>query len=81
MFIKTERIPMTGSARDSLIAISVLWVVFATVVGFRLLGRFQGMGLGVDDMLSVAALVSDLHTKSMARLLLTVLYRSCLAAQ
>ena len=59
MFIKTESIPMTGSARDSLIAIAVLWVMFAITVGFRLLGRIRGIGLGLDDILSVTALVSD----------------------
>lgn len=58
MFTKTEPIPMTGSARDSLIAISVLWVLFAVTVGFRLVGRIRGMGLGLDDILSVVALVS-----------------------
>lgn len=58
-FIKTEPIPMTGSARDSLIAISVLWIVFATTVGFRVLGRIRGIGLGLDDILSVVSLVSD----------------------
>lgn len=62
MFIKTEPIPMTGSARDSLIAISVLWVLFAVTVGFRLLGRVRGMGLGADDLLSVIALVGQSST-------------------
>lgn len=53
---------MTGSARDSLIAISVLWVLFAVTVGFRLLGRVRGMGLGADDLLSVIALVGQSST-------------------
>ena len=59
MFIKTEPIPMTGSARDSLIAISVLWILFAVTVGFRFLGRIRGIGLGLDDILSAVALVSN----------------------
>lgn len=60
MFVKTEPIPMTGSARDSLIAISVLWVLFAVTVGFRLAGRLRGMGIGADDVLSVVALVGSI---------------------
>lgn len=48
---------MTGSAWDSLIAISVLWVLFAVTVGFRIVGRQRGMGIGADDILSVLALV------------------------
>jgi hypothetical protein len=81
MFIKTESIPMTGSARDSLIAISVLWVVFAVIVGFRLLGRFQGMGFGLDDVLSVVALVGDPNASFIAEPPLTVLYSSYPEAQ
>lgn len=50
---------MTGSARDSLIAIAVLWVMFAITVGFRFLGRMRGIGLGLDDILSAVALVSS----------------------
>lgn len=58
MFIKTEYIPMTRSARDSLVAIAVLWVVFAITVVFRFVGRIRGIGLGLDDILSAVALVS-----------------------
>lgn len=50
-------IPMTDQARDALITISVLWVVFAIVVGLRWFGRFRGAGIGVDDVLSLVALV------------------------
>lgn len=53
-----EEIPMTASARDSLIAIAVLWVAFGIVVGFRLVGRFRGAGVGADDILSFFAFVS-----------------------
>jgi hypothetical protein len=81
MFIKTEPIPMTGSARDSLIAISVLWFLFAITVGFRFLGRIQGVGLGLDDILSVVALVSVPGVRAMAELLLTILRRSYLAVR
>ncbi len=51
MSVKTETIPMTNSARDALIPISVLWVLFLLTVGFRLLGRVRGIGLGADDIL------------------------------
>ena len=67
---------MTESARDSLIATSVLWVLFAITVGFRLLGRFRGIGLGLDDILSVVALVSNQATQVVAELLLTMVRRS-----
>lgn len=49
---------MTGSARNSLIAIAVLWVMFAITVAFRFVGRIRGIGLGLDDILSAVALVS-----------------------
>lgn len=62
MVLATESIPITRSARDSLIAVSVLWVVFAAVVGFRIYGRLRGPGLAVDDILAVAALVSGSPT-------------------
>ena len=52
-----EYIAMTRQARDSLIAIAVLWVICAAVVGFRLLGRVRGAGIGPDDVLSCVALV------------------------
>lgn len=51
---------MTASARDSLIAICVLWVLVTVVVFLRLLGRHRGFGIGADDILSVVALVSYL---------------------
>ncbi|KAJ8113909.1 hypothetical protein OPT61_g4080 [Boeremia exigua] len=56
MFIETEPIPMTGGARDSLIAITVLWFMFAITVGLRFVGRLRGIGLGLDDILSAIAL-------------------------
>lgn len=80
MFIKTEPIPMTASARNSLIAISVLWVLFASTVVFRLLGRIQGVGIGLDDILSVVALVSEPDAVSMTGTL-TRFCRSCQAAR
>lgn len=51
-------VPMTGEARDALIAICVLWVLFAATVFFRMLGRIRGAGVGADDILSLIALVS-----------------------
>ncbi|UPX15585.1 uncharacterized protein EKO05_0006029 [Ascochyta rabiei] len=72
MFIKTEPIPMTGSARDSLIAISVLWTLFTTTVFFRLWGRIQGMGLGLDDILSVVALLMSGSTIGMNAVVFTI---------
>lgn len=52
-----EDVPMTTSARDSLIAIACLWVLFGIVVGFRLLGRIRGIGIGPDDIFSLSAFV------------------------
>lgn len=51
-------IPMTDDARDGLIAIAVLWALFAMTVFFRILGRVRGAGIGLDDVLSLVALVS-----------------------
>lgn len=68
-----EYIPMTGSARSALIAISVLWFLFAVVVFFRLFGRIRGIGIGADDIFALCALVShqalDIHLR---RLSLTI---------
>lgn len=58
MFTEIERIPMTDGARNSLIVIVLLWVMFAIAVVLRLVGRIRVMGLGLDDILSVIALVS-----------------------
>lgn len=52
-----EYIPMTPPARDALIAISFLWVLFLTVVTLRLVGRAKGAGIGADDVLSAVACV------------------------
>ena len=48
---------MTASARDSLIAIAFLWVLFGIVVSFRVFGRIRGVGIGADDVLAVTAFV------------------------
>lgn len=80
-FIKTEPIPMTRSARDSLIAISMLWAVFATTVSFRLAGRIRGIGLGLDDILSVVALVRVRSKSAMTESSLTMLRSSCQAVR
>ncbi|KAF1347433.1 hypothetical protein EJ07DRAFT_169694 [Lizonia empirigonia] len=71
-FIKTEPIPMTRSARDSLIAISMLWAVFATTVSFRLAGRIRGIGLGLDDILSVVALFLSASTIGLNAVVFTI---------
>ena len=52
-----EHIPMMPEARDALIAIVFLWVIFGGVVFFRFLGRIQGVGLGADDFLALASFV------------------------
>lgn len=71
---------MTGSARDSLIAISVLWVLFAITVAFRFAGRMRGIGLGLDDVLSAVALVSNPQLHEVGASLITA-HRSCQAVQ
>jgi hypothetical protein len=53
-----EYVGMTRQGRDSLIAMSVLWVILTVVVGFRLLGRLKGAGIGADDVLACVACVS-----------------------
>ncbi|KAF6843351.1 integral membrane protein [Colletotrichum musicola] len=50
-----QYIPMTTSARDALIAISFLWVLFAAVVFARLWGRYRGIGISGDDILALVA--------------------------
>lgn len=55
--VEREHIPMTDSARDAIIGISFLWALFGFVVFFRLLGRWRGIGLGVDDVLAVVAFI------------------------
>jgi hypothetical protein len=57
--VDTIKIPMTGSARDSLIAMSVLWVVFTSAVVFRVYGRMRGPGMGVDDIFAIVAVVRN----------------------
>lgn len=53
-----ENVPMTTPARDALIAISFLWLLFLAVVCLRLIGRTKGAGIGADDILSAVACVS-----------------------
>ncbi|OSS51115.1 hypothetical protein B5807_04610 [Epicoccum nigrum] len=72
MLTKTEPLPMTGSARDSLIAIAVLWVLFAITVAFRFAGRMRGIGLGLDDVLSAVALVMSASTIGMNAVVFTI---------
>lgn len=50
---------MTSGARNSLIAVSTLWVFFAATVVFRFMGRIRGIGVGLDDVLSAVACVSE----------------------
>ncbi|KAF2994180.1 hypothetical protein E8E13_001719 [Curvularia kusanoi] len=72
MFTKTEKLPMTGSARDSLIAIAVLWVLFAITVAFRFTGRIKGIGLGFDDVLSAVALILSSTTIGLNAVVFTI---------
>lgn len=54
---EVKHVGMTRQARDALITIAVLWVIFAAVVFMRLIGRLRGAGIGPDDVLSCVALV------------------------
>ncbi|KAK4176959.1 hypothetical protein QBC36DRAFT_141369 [Triangularia setosa] len=49
------QLPMVDAARDSLIAISFLWVMFGLVVAGRIFARYRGIGIGPDDILAVVA--------------------------
>lgn len=51
-------IPMTAAARDALVAAIVLCIMYAIIVGLRVIGRLRWGILGLDDILSVAACVS-----------------------
>ncbi|KAF2853870.1 hypothetical protein T440DRAFT_487162 [Plenodomus tracheiphilus IPT5] len=55
MVLKTIYLGMTASARNSLIAMCVLWVLFVSVICLRVRGRMRGPGLGLDDILSMVA--------------------------
>ncbi|KAI6620578.1 hypothetical protein MCOR07_005388, partial [Pyricularia oryzae] len=48
-------IPMTAAARDALVAAIVLCIMYAIIVGLRVIGRLRWGILGLDDILSVAA--------------------------
>ncbi|KAF1942418.1 hypothetical protein EJ02DRAFT_454282 [Clathrospora elynae] len=62
MAFNTISIPMTASARDSMIAICVLWVLLLTALGFRLHGRLRGPGLAMDDIFAIAAFLLTTST-------------------
>jgi hypothetical protein len=55
--VDTMEIPIARSGRDSMIAIGILWVLYAASVGFRLWGRLRGPGLALDDIFAIVALV------------------------
>ncbi|KAK4189410.1 hypothetical protein QBC35DRAFT_514007 [Podospora australis] len=55
-------IPMTDKGRDALIGISFLCALFGFVVFFRLLGRWRGIGFGLDDILAVVAFILSAST-------------------
>ena len=60
---ETIDIPMARSGRDSLIAMSCLWLLFAATVGLRIHGRLRGPGLSLDDLFAGAAMVCDRFTQ------------------
>lgn len=55
----TIDIPMVRSGRDSLIAMSCLWLLFVATVGLRIYGRMRGPGLSLDDVFAGTAMVSS----------------------
>jgi hypothetical protein len=60
--VDTIDIPIARSGRDSLIAIACLWLLFVTVLSFRLWGRIRGPGLALDDMFAIVALVRSTYS-------------------
>ncbi|KAK4196581.1 hypothetical protein QBC40DRAFT_287048 [Triangularia verruculosa] len=48
-------LPMVKRARDAMIAISILWVVFGFILAGRMFARHRGIGIGLDDILAVVA--------------------------
>ena len=50
-------IPMARSGRDSMIAMSCLWLLAASTVVFRIYGRVKGPGLSLDDIFAGIAMV------------------------
>jgi hypothetical protein len=57
--VDAVKIPLTDTARDSLIAMSVLWIFFTAAVGFRIYGRMRGPGIGLDDIFAIVAVVRN----------------------
>ncbi|EHA50584.1 hypothetical protein MCOR27_010324 [Pyricularia oryzae] len=59
-------IPMTAAARDALVAAIVLCIMYAIIVGLRVIGRLRWGILGLDDILSVAACILTMTTIGMS---------------
>ncbi|EMD95655.1 hypothetical protein COCC4DRAFT_18574 [Bipolaris maydis ATCC 48331] len=55
-------IPMARSGRDSMIAMSCLWLLAASTVVFRIYGRIKGPGLSLDDIFAGIAMVLTTST-------------------
>jgi hypothetical protein len=60
--VETVDIAMARSGRDSMIAMSCLWLLFAATVGLRFYGRMRGPGLALDDIFAGVALVLSTST-------------------
>lgn len=52
-------IPVTSEARAAFVTICALYVISIIVVCFRVSGRFLGVGLGLDDVFAILALVGS----------------------
>lgn len=63
---------MTRSGRDSMIAMSCLWLLFATTVFFRFRGRMRGPGLALDDIFAGIALVLSTSTIGLNAVVFTI---------
>jgi len=70
--VETIGIPMTRSGRDSMIAMSCLWLLFATTVFFRFRGRMRGPGLALDDIFAGIALVLSTSTIGLNAVVFTI---------
>jgi hypothetical protein len=55
--LKTIDIPMARTGRDSLIAMSCLWLLATATVALRVYGRVKGPGMSLDDVFAVVAMV------------------------